>query len=210
MEDHDLTSDQMAERMGVDAHVVANLTSGGLATIDEETAQQLEKATGVEADFWHRVEARYKKDVIRLTPKRVGLFDSLDSFTRVRGKRAELFRDAVVRGLMEEGDGPEQRIAEVLKNSNEFSILVEFYEDVVHFEVTVGARDEAHVALGPDLLAIVTDSAPQTAPVRVASKTVYEHPSYLRDYVRAWFPNKIALQTPDDVVTVWHEPGVYA
>lgn len=67
MEDHDLTSDQMADRMGVEAHFVDRLISGGSASVDRETAQQLENATGVEAGFWNRVEARYKKDVIRLS-----------------------------------------------------------------------------------------------------------------------------------------------
>ena len=51
MEDNDLTSDQMADRMGVEGHFVDRLISGGSASVDRETAQQLENATGVEAGF---------------------------------------------------------------------------------------------------------------------------------------------------------------
>ena len=210
IEDHGLTNEEIALRMGVDTPFMDRLVAGGIATVDQDTAKMLETATGVDAEFWNRVEARYKKDVIRLTPKMVGLFDNLDSFTKVMGNRAKPFRNAVVVGILDGGDEAEKRMAGILKESDDFSILVELYENVAHFEITLGQGGEAYIALGPKLVSIVTDSAPRTAPVHMASKTVSEHPSYVRDYLSAWYTRKIAWETPAEAATFLHGPSVLA
>ena len=154
MEDVGIDSAELARRMGVAIQFVERLLAAEEDfAVGLSTAQKLGKAFGMPRQFWLNAEAGYREDLIRVTPKRVGLFDDWESFFKVEcdhgNPMATNFREELLVKI-----GIDERVATALRNVDNYLILAEYYEGRVFFEFKIGHGKGVCMAFGPKLLLI--------------------------------------------------------
>ncbi len=187
MEEDGLTIQQVAELMDANASFVKHLLSADDVKVDLPLAGKLELATGFPAECWINLENQYRIDAARLVPRRIGLFDNLESFVQAEGESAELLKRASIGALNLHGDPERVRMAEMLENVTEYVILMEVHEDTLHLEIRFGSFGEAYVIMGPTvaekvmpLATVSTELQPETKPVDltpaiIESETTYKY-----------------------------------
>ena len=182
MEDDNLTIDQVAHDMSVEPSQVQRLLEGGETRISDELAQKLEAATGFPARGWINLERQFQDDVIRLAPKRVGLFDNLDSFAEFSGTQADFFKAGVISALRKQEDQERSRVANALEESNDYAILAEICEARLHFEIRLEGPPGKHVLIGPKLRRTFGPHAgellPEFSSPKITPADLVEQPSF--------------------------------
>ena len=187
MEDVGIDSAELARRMGVATQFVERLLAAAEDfAVGPSTAQKLGKAFGMPTQFWLNAEAGYREDLIRLTPKRVGLFDDWESFPKMKGNIGVALANRFIEDFLVKGGESHKRVAAALQDAGDYIILVESYEDRVFFEFKIGYGRGTYVALGPKLLlGLASDMALRHAPDRPGFRSGQERPSYDYTYTQA-------------------------
>lgn len=156
MEDLGIDKVELANRMGcapgfVDALVAADEQTN----FGEWTTRKLGEAFGMPQEFWTQAEADYRKDLIRLTPNKVGLFESWESFARVDGNEGVEMANSFVEDVLAVGDQTDRHLAIALRSADEFIVLAERHEDRLFFQVLIGYGKGTFMAFGPKLVSEV-------------------------------------------------------
>ena len=166
MDDLGLDKAEMARRMGVDVTFVEDLLAAREETaIDNQTAHKLGNAFGMSKDFWLKAEAGYRSDLIRLTPKRVGLFDNSESFAKITGDSGVLMANAFVDGFLANGTEDDRRLVAVLREADDFVVLAEYFRGKVFIEFQIGYGNGTYMAWGPKLAIKLASSILPGSPV---------------------------------------------
>ena len=153
MEDIGIDSAELARRMDVAIQVVERLLSAEEEFIVEPLlAEKLGMAFGMPAQFWRNAEALYREDLIRLTPKRVGLFDEWESFRKVEGKEGASLATRIMEDILFKGDERQVRAAKAVHEAGHYIVLVERYKGRLFFVLSIGSGRGTCVAIGPNLL----------------------------------------------------------
>ena len=156
MEDLGIDRVELASRMGcAPTYVDALIAAGSDMNSGTWTTKKLGEAFDMPQDFWTQAEAEYRKDLIRLTPKRVGLFEDWESFAKVDGNKGADMANRFVNDVLAEGDRSDRKLAAALKGTDDFIVLAERYEDRLFFQVRIESETGTYMAFGPKLVSDV-------------------------------------------------------
>jgi len=82
----------------------------------------------------------------------MAVFDNLDGFVKITGAQADSFRDSFAREVVVGEPENGRKKADSLQSTNDYVILVEWYEGVLHFQVKLGTNEAGFVAFGPNIV----------------------------------------------------------